>query len=306
MVNRRNIIKQTFLLSLGINCIPNFVFSKKKGSIIYNTIPKTLEKIPAIGMGTWLTFDVGYNPKLINERAKVLKVFLDFGGNVIDSSPMYGTSERVIGKCLNVLGNKHNIFSASKVWTPNAWDGKVQISNSKKYWDNGNFNLMQVHNLLNYHEHLDTLLKLKEKKELSYIGITTSHLRRHDKVKHIIKNYNIDFVQLTYNILDTEAEEELLRVAYESNIAVIANRPFQGGNLFFKIKNKSLPNWIRDLNINSWAELFLMYVISNEAVTCAIPATTNINHMKENMRALYGNKLTVNMRRKIRNYYIDL
>tara|TARA_A100001011_G_scaffold209700_1_gene217965 strand:+ start:2363 stop:3295 length:933 start_codon:yes stop_codon:yes gene_type:complete len=309
MLNKRSFLKAIMLSFLSSNFCKiakaNTSNTKKKAEIVKRTIHSSKENIPAIGMGTWLTFDVGHNTKNILARSQVLKTFFDYGGELIDSSPMYGTSERVLGKCLAKISRDFNLFSATKVWTPNTWHGVQQMKNSKKLWNIDNFNLIQVHNLVNYENHLENLFQLKEDKKINYVGVTTSHGWRHTKTIEIMKKYDLDFVQFTYNIVDREAESYLLKLAYEKKISVIANRPFQGGNLFNLIKNKELPMWAKDYDIFNWASFFLKYIISNKAVTCAIPATTQTNHMHQNMQAMYGRlpdyKTRENMSQYIKN-----
>jgi Aldo/keto reductases, related to diketogulonate reductase len=267
---------------------------------------KGKNKIPSIGMGTWLTFDIGYNTKKILQRTEVLKVFFKYGGALIDSSPMYGTSERVIGKCLNNINEKYNLFSATKVWTPNTWHGVKQMENSLNYWNLKEIDLLQVHNLVNYESHLEKLFQYKKDNKIKFVGITTSHGWRHEKTKTIMEKYDIDFVQFTYNIIDREAENYLLDLAYEKNISVIANRPFQGGNLFNFVKDKTLPLWASKQGIKTWASFFLKYIISHKAVTCAIPATTRIDHMQENMDAMYGFYPDNAFRKKMEAHIINI
>ncbi len=307
MINRRKILKNSILFPfLGIN-IPSYFLNAPINANsfqkpILKTIAKTKENIASIGMGTWLTFDVGHNTKAIAIRKEVLEKFFTLGGQLIDSSPMYGTSERVIGKCLKQIKASDKLFSATKIWTPNAWHGKKQLENSINLWNIKNFDLLQVHNLVNYKEHLEYLFELKNKGKLKYVGVTTSHGWRHEKTKHIMENYDIDFVQFTYNILDREAENILLNLAYEKNISVIANRPYQGGNLFNLIKAEKLPKWAKDMEIKTWASFFLKYIISHKAVTCAIPATTQIAHMIENMEAMHGYIPTQKDRKRMENF----
>ena len=293
MFNRRSFLKQAIMLSFLSNNFYNIAKAntnnnQKKADLIKKTIHSSKKDIPSIGMGTWLTFDVGHNTKNILARSQVLKVFFDYGGQLIDSSPMYGTSERVLGKCLEKISNDYNLFSATKVWTPNTWHGVQQMKNSKNLWNINNFDLIQVHNLVNYEGHLENLFQLKEDRKINYVGVTTSHGWRHAKIIEIMKKYDLDFVQFTYNIVDREADNYLLKLAYEKKISVIANRPFQGGNLFNLIKNKELPVWAKEYDIFNWASFFLKYIISNKAVTCAIPATTKTDHMHQNMQAMYG------------------
>ena len=309
MLNKRTFLKAVMLSFLNSNFYniakANTTSTKKKPEIIKKTIHTSKKKISSIGMGTWLTFDVGHNTKNILARLQVLKTFFYYGGELIDSSPMYGTSERVLGKCLEKISNDYNMFSATKVWTPNTWHGIKQMKNSKKLWNINNFDLMQVHNLVNYEGHLENLFQLKEEGKINYVGVTTSHGWRHEKTIEIMKKYDLDFVQFTYNIVDREAESYLLKLAYEKKISVIANRPFQGGNLFNLIKNKELPIWVKEYDIFNWASFFLKYIISNIAVTCAIPATTKTVHMHENMQAMYGRlpdeKTRENMSQYIKN-----
>ena len=285
-MNRRLLIK-TLLLSplVSFFSLANNITQKKP---ILKKIPSSGDSIPSIGMGTWLTFDIGYNTKELKVRAKILDSFFKNGGHLIDSSPMYGTSERVLGKAFSLISSSESLFSATKIWTPNKWHGQKQVENSKKYWKLKKFNLLQVHNLVNYEEHLETLYEYKNKALVNYIGVTTSHGSRHKKLETIMNKYKLDFVQLTYNIVDREAENYLLPLAKERNIAVIANRPFQGGQLFNYVKNRKLPSTAFDLGIKSWADYFLKFIISHPSVTCAIPATSRIDHMEENMQALYG------------------
>jgi diketogulonate reductase-like aldo/keto reductase len=216
---------------------------------------------------------------------------------------MYGTSERVIGKCLSNIEKEYNLFSATKVWTPNTWHGVKQLENSEKLWKVKNLELMQVHNLVNYENHLENLFQFKDEGRIKYVGITTSHGWRHEKTIKIMEKHDIDFVQFTYNIVDREAENYLLPLAREKKISVIANRPFQGGNLFNLVKNKPLPDWAVNYSINTWANFFLKYIISHESVTCAIPATTKISHMQQNMQAMYGHYPDVKLRKMMEKYF---
>tara|TARA_B100001989_G_scaffold47992_2_gene30794 strand:+ start:2174 stop:3085 length:912 start_codon:yes stop_codon:yes gene_type:complete len=303
-MNRRLFIKILFYSLFS----SFFSFSKelKKNRIFLKKIPSSGEFISSIGMGTWLTFDIGYNTKKLKQRSEVLKVFFNSGGQVIDSSPMYGTSEKVIGKSLRLLENSNNFFAATKIWTPNTWHGKKQIENSKSYWGVKEFKLLQVHNLVNYEGHLETLYDLKNNGIIKYIGVTTSHGLRHKKLKDIMNNHELDFVQLTYNIIDNEASNYLLPLAEEKGIAVIANRPFQGGKLFNIVNDKKIPAYAIDIGIRNWAEYFLKFIISHKTITCTIPATSKINHMQQNMQALHGHIPTSKQRKKLYKLFINL
>ncbi|WP_166251410.1 aldo/keto reductase [Marinobacter salicampi] len=255
---------------------------------ITRPIPGSGEQLPVIGMGTWRTFNVGRDEKLLTQRAQVLKTFFEYQGTVIDSSPMYGTAELALGKALSKLGRDDELFAATKIWTSDTEEGVKQAKESRQLWGVERFDLLQVHNLVNWQAHLETLKTMKERGEVRYIGITTSHGRRLQEFEDIMEREPLDFVQLTYNVLDRWAEERLLPLAQERGIAVIANRPFQGGRLFDRFQGQPLPSWAGDAGCENWAEYFLKFIVSHPAVTCAIPATTQVEHMQENMGAQFG------------------
>ena len=207
---------------------------------------------------------------------------------MIDSSPMYGSSEKMIGHCLQQIKNRDALFAATKVWIYGKQFGIKQMQKSEKCWGVEHFDLMQIHNLLDWETHLETLKQWKIEGKIRYIGITTSHGRRHDELEQIMAREDIDFVQLTYNLTNREVEQRLLPLAAERGIAVIANRPFDGGDLFSHVRNKTIPKWAADFDCANWAQLFLKFVVSHPAVTCAIPATSKVEHMVENMGAGFG------------------
>ncbi|MGD8783764.1 MAG: aldo/keto reductase [Thioalkalispiraceae bacterium] len=292
------------LALLGLVPVSPLLSAKTTQTAITRIIPKTGESIPVIGMGSWLTFAVGGEPEEIAIRTRVLQAFFDMGGAVIDSSPMYGTSEEVIGHCLANIRNKQNLFSATKVWTFGWQQGIRQMRRSKAKWGVERFDLMQVHNLMDWETHLATLQAWKKEGRIRYIGLTTSHGRRHDEMEKIMESEDsIDFVQFTYNIENREAERRLLPLAKERNLAVIINRPFQRAGLFENVANQPLPDWASEIDCYNWAQFFLKFIISNPAVTCAIPATSRIDHMRENMGALYGKLPDAEMRDRMIDYY---
>ncbi|WP_223792882.1 aldo/keto reductase [Marinobacter sp. F4216] len=275
-------------------------------SAIARGIPSTGETIPAIGMGTWITFNVGSDPYLIDQRTRVLETFLTAGGTVVDCSPMYGSSANVVGAALENLQAHDRVFSASKVWTSDQSATREQTRSSLGKWGVARFDLQQIHNLVGWQGHLETLREMKASGEIRYIGITTSHGRRHRDLARIMETEELDFVQLTYNVLDREAEERLLPIAQDRGIAVLVNRPFQGGQLFRRFEAKPLPDVAAEAGVSTWAELFLKYVISHPAVTCAIPATSKVDHMQENMAALYGNLPNASQRQELVAYVRSL
>jgi len=258
------------------------------GPLLTRAIPKTGEKLPVIGMGSWITFNVGKDKKLRAGRVEVLQKFFDRGGALIDSSPMYGSSEEVIGHCLERVTNRDKLFAATKVWTVSKWLGLRQMKASEDLWGRERFDLMQIHNLVDWETHRDTLIKWKDEGRLRHMGITTSHGRRHDDFAKIMASEPFDFVQFTYNMLDREAEKRLLPLAADKGLAVIINRPFQRGGLFDRFARHPLPDWAAEIDCVNWAQFFLKFVVSHPAVTCAIPATSQVAHMDQNMSAAYG------------------
>lgn len=267
------------------------------GSVITRAIPKTGERLPVIGMGTWVTFDVAGDPDAMASRAKVLQAFFDLGGSVIDSSPMYGSAESVLGELLKRTRNREQLFAATKVWTWGKALGVRQMERSREFWGVPRFDLMQIHNLLDWKAHLDTLLAMKAEGRIRYVGITTSHGRRHDEMLAIMRSKPIDFVQFSYNVAEREAEQKLLPLAAERGLAVMINRPFGHGDLFGIVRGKPLPSWASEIDCVNWAQFFLKFVVSHPATTCAIPATSKVAHMRENMGAAYGRLPDAELRR---------
>jgi diketogulonate reductase-like aldo/keto reductase len=251
-------------------------------------IPSSGEKIPAMGLGSWITFNVGDDQVLRDECAQVIAAFFAAGGRMIDSSPMYGSAQPVIGYGMKKLGSPKTLFSAEKVWTSFADGGLAQIEQSRNLWGIERFDLVQVHNLLAWEAHLKALFALKADGRIRYVGITTSEGRRHDLFEKIMRTQPLDFVQLTYNPLDREAEERLLPLAAERGIAAIVNRPFQQGELTRRLAGEKLPDWAADLAVKSWAQFILKFILAHPAVTVIIPATTRVDHVRENVAAADG------------------
>ena len=251
-------------------------------------IPSSGQAVPAVGLGSWITFNVGDDPLLRDECVEVMAAFVEEGGGMIDCSPMYGSSQDTIGYGLERLGRPASVFSAEKVWTSSVDDGPAQIAETRRKWGLPRFDLLQVHNLVAWEGHLDTLFEMKAAGDLGYVGITTSHGRRHDLLERIMERQPIDFVQLTYNVLDRDAEARLLPLAREKGIGVIVNRPFQGGALTRRLRNAPLPEALREIGVETWAQAILKDILSEPAVTVAIPATTRVAHLRENKAAARG------------------
>jgi diketogulonate reductase-like aldo/keto reductase len=276
------------------------------GSFITRPIPSTGEALPVVGLGTWITFNVGNDIVARDSCAEVMRAFFDAGGRVIDSSPMYGSSQDVVGYSLQKLGHPPRLFSADKVWTSSASAGPSQVEESRRHWRIPRFDLLQVHNLLRWEAHLETLLAMKAAGEVRYIGITTSEGRRHREFERVMRQHPLDFVQVTYNILDREVENRILPLAVERGIGVIVNRPFRQGSLIDRLERHLLPAWAAEIDAGSWAQFILKFIVSHPAVTCAIPATTRVDHVRENMAAATGRLPDAAMRARMIAYVEEL
>ncbi|MFZ5540018.1 MAG: aldo/keto reductase [Pseudomonadota bacterium] len=268
-------------------------------AILRRPIPRTGELLPAVGMGTWLTFDVGAAPAERAQRRRVLEAFFAAGGGMIDSSPMYGRAERVVGDLLKQVPHAGKLFAATKIWTAFDRVGRTQMDESLRLWGLARFDLQQIHNLLNWRGHIKSLREWKAEGRVRYVGITTSHGRAHDELEDILKREPFDFVQFTYSLADRSVEQRLLPLAAERGIAVIANRPFDGGALLDRLQGKQLPSWAREIDCDNWPQFCLKWIVAHPAVTCAIPATSNPAHMAENMGALRGRLPDAGMRRRM-------
>jgi len=302
-INRRQFISMTTALGAGL-VLPEIVLAKNTG--ILKTIAKTGESIPVIGMGTSRTFNVGSDATLLGSLAQVLQTFFDMGGGMIDSSPMYGSAQQVLGQLLPLVKGDKNLFTATKVWTDGRQSGIEQMEESRQLWGIEGFDLMQIHNLVDWRTHLETLRQMKADGEIRYIGITTSHGRYHGKLENILKTEDFDFVQLSYNIGNRDVESALLPIAEEKGISVIVNRPYQRGELFRKVKGKALPSWTQEFDCHSWGQFFLKFTISYPAVTCAIPATRKVKHLKDNMLAGQGLLPTAKQRAQMLTFFEGL
>jgi diketogulonate reductase-like aldo/keto reductase len=301
---RRNFLKGIAALATAAACGSSPAAAASP--LLTKPVPSTGEQLPVIGMGSWITFDVGDDKAAREKRVEVLQAFFDNGGAVVDSSPMYLSSQEVIGYCLAQIANKQSLFSATKVWTPGKEMGIGQMRGSQNLWGVERFDLLQIHNMLDWETHLETLLDWKQQGRVRYIGITTSHGRRHEEMEAVMKSQPFDFVQFTYNILDREAEERLLPLAAERGIAVIVNRPFRRGDLIERFGGKPLPDWAGEIGCSNWAQFLLKFAVSHPAVTCAIPATSRADHMRENMGAAIGPLPNAAMRARMIDYIESL
>jgi len=293
---RRRLLAALGAVAAGAAC--RDALAQSRGPI-RRPIPSTGELVPAIGLGTWITFDAGADTARRATLQPVLQAFFDRGGTLIDSSPMYGSSEEVIGALLPRISGRPAPFAATKVWIVGRGAGARQMEISRGLWGVPRFDLLQIHNMVDWQAHLHTLKAWKAEGRVRYIGITTSHGRRHTDLEKAIATEPFDFVQLTYSLADRSVERRLLPLAAERRIAVIANRPFDGGDLFDRVRGNPLPVWAGDFDCSTWAAFFLKFIVSHPAVTCAIPATSQTPHMLENMGALYGRLPDATTRQKM-------
>ena len=301
MMKRRTFLTTTAASALGATLQPGLPLAVSADRIT-KRIPKTGERIGVIGMGSSVTFNVGSDEDARNVRTEVLRTFFEAGGGMIDSSPMYGSSEEVIGYGLDRLSPGKKLFSATKVWTSSKSEGVKQFSGSRSLWGLDRFDLYQIHNLVGLRRHLETLSDMKAVGKIRYIGITTSHGRRHDDLEKIITHHPVDFVQLSYNAGNRDAEERLLPASAEHGIAVIANRPFQRRSLIERVERSPLPDWAAEIGCTAWPQVLLKFAVSHPVITCAIPATSQVIHMKENMVAGTGILPDVDLRHRIAKF----
>ena len=258
------------------------------GGVTTRRIASSGEELPLVGLGSWISFNVGRDQAARESSTEVVRAFFAAGGRLIDSSPMYGSSQPTIGHALARLGHPAPLFSAEKVWIGDPAQGAAQMAASAAFWGVSRFDLMQVHNLLSWRELLPRLFEMKAAGRLRYVGITTSEGRRHSELEQIMGTQPIDFVQLSYNLLDREVEQRLLPLAQQRGIAVIVNRPFRQGSLLDALQRRRLPAWAAEIDCDSWAQVALKFVVSHPAVTCAIPATSQVAHVRQNMGAARG------------------
>ena len=296
--SRRRVLRSLAGIGAGLLAWPASGWTQPR-PVLTRPTPSTGEAMPVVGLGSWITFNVGNDQVARDACAEVMRGFFAAGGRMIDSSPMYGSSQAVIGYGLEKLGMPAQLFSADKVWIGSGARGREQVEESRRFWKVPRFDLLQVHNLLAWEAHLDTLFNMKAAGQVRYVGITTSEGRRHREIEAIMRGRPIDFVQVTYNVLDREIESRILPLARERGIGVIVNRPFREGALIQSLQRHPLPAWAAEIDCTNWAQFVLKFIVSHPAVTCAIPATTRVAHVRENMGAAYGRLPDEGLRRRM-------
>jgi aryl-alcohol dehydrogenase-like predicted oxidoreductase len=270
-----------FLLPIGATRAESSV-------MLTRAIPSSGEKLPVIGLGTWSVFGVDLTPANEKELGDVLSLFVKLGGRIIDSSPMYGRAERVIGTLATKLGLHDKLFLATKVWTRGKEAGIESMERSMSRLQTKRLDLMQVHNLVDVGTQLATMRDWKAQGRFRYIGITHYSASAFTEVEKVLQSEKVDFLQINYSIMEREAEERILPLARDRQVAVIINRPFGGGDLFSRVRSKPLPDWAADFDCRSWAQFFLKWIVAHPAVTCAIPATNNPKHLEDDLQGGVG------------------
>jgi diketogulonate reductase-like aldo/keto reductase len=256
--------------------------------MLQRAIPSSGEKIPVVGLGSWQVFDVGPDAAQRQPLEAVLSRFVALGGRVVDSSPMYGRAEQVIGDMATKLGLHASLFLATKVWTTGKNEGIASMERSLAKLQTKKIDLMQIHNLVDARTHLATLRDWKEQGRTRYLGITHYNSSAYPDVAKLLRTEKVDFLQINYSLGEREAEKEILPLAQERGVAVLINRPFGGGDLFSRVRQKPLPDWAGEFDCRSWAQFLLKWIIAHPAVTCVIPATGNVRHLEDNMQAGLG------------------
>ena len=271
----------------------------KPAAIRKRPIPRSGELLPVVGLGTARTFDVGTDPNLRAPLQEVLRLFVERRGSLVDSSPMYGNAETVVGDLAAALGVQKSLFLATKVWTRGRRQGVQQMENSMRRMQSQRIDLIQVHNLVDWRTQLNTLREWKEAGRTRYLGATHYLLSAFDDLERIGKEENLDFIEIPYSIETREAERRLLPAAADRGTAVIVHSPFETGGIFRRVRGKSLPSWAAEFDCQSWAQFFLKFILSHPAVTCVIPATRKPKHLVDNMQAGHGRLPDARTRRRM-------
>jgi diketogulonate reductase-like aldo/keto reductase len=292
----RRALLRTGALVLGALSMPT---RSSGGGLLQRPIPASGERLPAVGLGTWQVFDVAGDAALTAAARDTLRAFAEGGGRVVDSSPMYGSSEAVTGQLAAELGVQARLFVATKVWTSGRQAGIRQMEHSMRQLRAERLDLMQVHNLVDAPTHLATLRDWKAAGRIRYLGVTHYSAGAHAELERVIGGGDIDFLQVNYSIAEPEADRRLLRAAADSRTAVIVNRPFAEGAMLRQVRGKPLPAWAAEIGCASWAQLFLKWILAHPAVTCAIPGTRNPGHAADNLAAAADPLPDAAMRRRI-------
>jgi diketogulonate reductase-like aldo/keto reductase len=309
LLSRRDAAKVIGGAAAGLlwqNLASRILAASDSSAMLTRAIPSTGEKIPVIGLGTWQTFDVGASADERRPLGQVLSLLVKLGGRVVDSSPMYGRSEEVIGDLASTFQLANKLFLATKVWTRGREEGIKSMERSFARFKTDRIDLMQVHNLVDVSTHLQTMRDWKAQGRFRYIGVTHYNQSAFGEVEKVLRTEKVDFLQINYSLDEREAEQRILPLAQERGVGVIVNRPFGGGDLFSRVRSKPLPDWAREFDCKSWAQFLLKWIVGHPAVTCAIPATNNPNHLEDNVAAGMGQLPDEKMRQRMVEYVAGL
>lgn len=274
-------------------------------SMRHGIIPATGERLPVVGLGTYIAFDVDSTPAAIKQRKSIVDLLIAHGGSVIDTSPMYNRSEKLIGDVIAAGTARRKLFLATKVWTEGQAAGAAQMQRSADLMNSGTIDLMQVHNLRDTATHMASIHQLQDEDQVRYSGLTHYTAGALRTLEKEMQQYKPDFIQINYSLGEREAAQRILPLARNMGIAVLINRPFQGGALFRAVANRKLPDWAQDF-ASSWGQFFLKFILSHHAVTCAVPATAKPHHMIDNLGAGLGNLPDSAMRKRMTDYFTSL
>jgi diketogulonate reductase-like aldo/keto reductase len=273
--------------------------ASESSTVLTRAIPSSGEKLPVIGLGTWQVFDVDLTPDKEKQLGEVLSLFVKLGGRVIDSSPMYGRSEEVIGRLATKLGRQEKLFLATKVWTSGKQAGVESMERSLSRLQTKRLDLMQVHNLVDVETQLATMRDWKAEGRVRYVGVTHYNESSFPEVEKVLQSQKLDFLQINYSIMEREAERRILPLARDREVAVIVNRPFGGGDLFARVRSKPLPKWASEFDCRSWGQFLLKWIVAHPAVTCVVPATNKPDHVRDNLQAGLGRLPDSNTRERM-------
>jgi diketogulonate reductase-like aldo/keto reductase len=290
---RRDVVKLAAMAGL----LPALSIAEDE-SMMTRKIPATGEELPVIGLGTWQVFDVESSPEEIRLRQQIVDLLVEYGGSLIDTSPMYNRSEQVIGGVLEASDNREKLFLATKVWTDGKASGERQMQRSFELMNTEVIDLMQVHNRRDLDTHLGTIREWQEQKRIRYNGVTDYRESVHDEMEDVIKRYKPEFIQINYSLGEHGADDSLLPLALDSGVAVLVNRPYMSGRLFRAVGKRELPEWAQSF-ATSWGQFFLKFIVSHPAVTAVIPATSSVRHMTDNLAAGFGEMPDAGMRARM-------
>lgn len=299
--NRRELL--TTAAALGV--LPNFAFGANNKMMNRKQIPSSDETLPMVGLGTYQVFDVESTPAEIDLRRKIVELLTASGGNLLDTSPMYNRSEKVIGDIIHTADNRKDLFLATKVWTNGKSAGVKQMQRSAELMQTDVIDLMQVHNLRDTEVHMASIRDLQADGAIRYSGLTHYTASAHASLANEMQQYKPDFIQINYSMGERDAEDRVLPLAADLGIAVLVNRPFQTGRLFRAVSGKALPDWTKPFAA-SWGQFFLKFILSHPAVTCVIPATSKTHHMIDNIGAGMGELPDAATRKRMTNFFSSL